>query len=41
MRQAIAQDEYYKLKQGHTEPFSEFLTQFHYLAGLGEIPIAN
>jgi Zinc knuckle len=41
MRQAIAQDEYYELKQGRTEPFSEFLTQFHYLAGLGEIPTLN
>jgi hypothetical protein len=41
MRHAIAQDEYYELKQGRTEPFSEFLTQFHHLAGLGEIPATN
>ena len=28
LRQAIAQDQYYDLRQGRTEPFSEFLTEF-------------
>jgi hypothetical protein len=41
MRQAIAQDDYYNLNQGRTELFSEFLTKFQHLAGLGAIPAAN
>jgi hypothetical protein len=41
MRQAIAQDGYYNLNQGRTELFSEFLTKFQHLAGLGAIPEAN
>jgi hypothetical protein len=41
MRQAIAQDGYYNLSQGRTELFSEFLTKFQHLAGLGAIPEAN
>jgi hypothetical protein len=41
MRQAIAQDGYYDLSQGRTELFSEFLTKFQHLAGLGAVPAAN
>jgi hypothetical protein len=41
MRQAIAQDQYYDLRQGRTEPFSEFLTKFQHLAGLGDISENN
>ena len=41
MQQAIAQDRYYNLNQGCTELFSEFLTKFQHLAGLGAIPEAN
>src|SRR5438045_4209027 len=41
MRQAIAQDQYYDLQQGHTEHFSEFLTKFQHLAGLGDISDNN
>ena len=41
MRQAIAQDQYYDLRQGRTEDFSEFLTKFQHLAGLGAISSTN
>jgi hypothetical protein len=41
MQQAIAQDDYYNLNQGCTELFSEFLTKFQHLAGLGAVPAAN
>jgi hypothetical protein len=41
LRQAIAQDQYYDLRQGRTEPFSEFLTKFQHLAGLGGVSEAN
>ena len=41
MRQAIAQDEYYNLCQGCTELFSEFLTKFQHLAGVGAVSKDN
>ena len=41
MQQAIAQDRYYDLSQGRTELFSEFLTKFQHLAGLGAVLAAN
>ena len=41
MRQAIAQDEYYDLRQGRTELFSEFLTKFQHLAGAGAVSKDN
>jgi len=41
MRQAIAQDEYYDLRQGRTERFSEFLTKFQHLAGTGAVSKDN
>ena len=41
MKQGIAQDDYYALKQGRGEPFAQFLTQFQHLAGLGGIPRIN
>ena len=41
LRQAIAQDQYYDLRQGRTEHFSEFLRKFQHLAGVGDISENN
>ena len=41
IQQAIVQNRYYNLSQGCTELFSEFLTKFQHLAGLGAVPAAN
>ena len=41
MRKAIAQDQYYNLKQGCTKNFLDFLTKFQHLARLGAISIDN
>ena len=41
LRQAIAQDQYYDLRQGRTEAFSDFLTKFQHLAGLGAVSTDN
>jgi hypothetical protein len=41
LRRAIAQDQYYDLRQGRTEPFSEFLTKFQHLVGIRGVSLAN